>query len=536
MANKVHFKKNISTFSLMMTGVTSIIGAGWLLSTQRLSNVSGPAAVLTWVVGMLVAMLVALCFIEVGSSVPSAGGIGYYSRLTHGKFSGFLTSWINWLSIVTVPAIEAQAIIQYLSQLSPYFMSWYDAKAHVMSNTGIAYAIILMLFFMYVNYWSVQLFIRFNNILTFIKVAVPILTLGCLLYIGMHPSNFGHTMHEFAPFGIRSIFVGVVSCGVVMSFNGFQVPMTFSEEIKSPKTQLPIAVLGSILMTFVLYLLLQAVFIGALDPKLVANGWENLNFRSPYVNLLLLANFQVMVWILYVSSVTSLTTCGAAFMASSSRMMYALAADKMLPKYLSFLHPRYHSPRHAVVTCTVVGCIYLFIFRSWASLVTVVSVLHLFSYLPAPVIVISNRLKNAANLGFNSNGFRLPFASLVAPLIFICLSLLLFLAAWPLTAELAGLVVPGLFFYYYYELRHCSYKKAYKLFKGASWIIFYLIGVSIICYIGNNPNGNLVSFNVAIGVLIIFSFLIFIYGAYMSYDDEVLHKIASNDDHIGDTK
>lgn len=533
MANKVHFKKNISTFSLMMTGVTSIVGSGWLLSTQRLSNVSGPAALLTWVVGMVVAMLVALCFIEVGSSVPSAGGIGYYSRLTHGRFSGFLTSWINWLSIVTVPAIEAQAIVQYLSQLSPTFMLLYDAKAHMMSNTGIMYAIILMLFFMYINYWSVQLFIRFNNILTVMKVAVPILTIGCLLYIGIHPSNFGHNLQEFAPFGVRSIFVGVVSCGVIMSFNGFQTPMTFSTEIKSPKTQLPIAVLGSILITFVLYLLLQMVFIGALHPLTIINGWEHVNFRSPYVNLLLLANFQVMVWVVYVSSALSPAACGAAFMASSSRMMYALSEDKLLPQYLSYLHPLYRSPRHAVITCTVVGCVYLFIFRSWASLVTVVSVLHLFSYLPAPVIVIANRLKNVANRNGSISGFRLPFASLIAPLIFICLSMLLFLAAWPLTAELAGLVVPGLCFYYYYELRHCSYKKAYKLFKGASWIIFYLIGISIICYIGNNPDGkNLVSFNAAMSILIIFSFLIFIYGAYMSYDNEILPSLASNDSGI----
>jgi amino acid transporter len=418
----------------MMTGVTSIVGSGWLLSTQRLSNVSGPAAILTWVVGMIVAMSVALCFIEVGSSVPSAGGIGYYSRLTHGRFSGFLTSWINWLSIVTVPAIEAQAIVQYLSQLSPTFMSWYDAEAHMMSYTGIGYAIILMLFFMYINYWSVQLFIKFNNILTIIKVVVPILTIGCLLYLGMHPSNFGHSMQEFVPFGFRSIFVGVVSCGVVMSFNGFQTPMTFSTEIVSPKRQLPIAVLGSILITFILYLALQAVFIGAVDPLKVAAGWDNINFRSPYVNLLLLANFQVMVWVVYVSSALSPAACGAAFMASSSRMVYALSEDKLLPKYLSYLHPVYRSPRHAVVTCAILGCIYLFIFRSWAALVTVVSVLHLFSYLPAPIIVIANRLKNRAILKSSGREFRLPFASIVAPLIFICLSILLLLAAWPLTA------------------------------------------------------------------------------------------------------
>ena len=517
MAQEITFKKNISTFSLMMTGITSIIGSGWLLSTQKLSNIAGPAALFSWVIGMLIAMSVALCFIEVGSSIRNAGGIGYYSKLTHGEFSGFLTSWINFLSIVIVPAIEAQAIIQYLSQLSPYFMTWYNPIIHEMTGLGIFYAFILMLFFMYINYWSVQLFIKFNNLLTLIKFLVPLITIICLFYNGIDYGNFGSTLNEFNPFGFRAIFASVVSCGVVMSFNGFQTPMTFANEIQSPEKQLPIAVLGSIFITFILYLLLQFVFIGALDSKLVLSGWQNIHFRSPYINLLLLANMQVMVWVIYVSSVLAPAACGSAFLASSSRMLYALSNDKLLPQFLSFLNPKYHSPRNAVIACTVVGCIALLLFRSWSSLVGVISILHLFSYLSAPVMVIASRLKK---LSTTNKKFSLPLAHILAPIIFIALSFLLFFSAWPLVPEMMALIIPGLMFYYYYQLKVYSIQKMLKLFFHASWIIIYFTGLNIICYFGNNLNmqTNIWSIETSSVVLTIFSYLVFIYGAYFSYE------------------
>ena len=95
MEQTVDFKKNISTFSLTMTGVTTIIGSGWLLGTQKIAMLAGPASLISWLLGAFVALLVGLFYIEIGSAHPSAGGIGYYSHLTHGRFCGFLTSWIN---------------------------------------------------------------------------------------------------------------------------------------------------------------------------------------------------------------------------------------------------------------------------------------------------------------------------------------------------------------------------------------------------------------------------------------------------------
>jgi amino acid transporter len=515
------FKKNISTFSLTMTGVTAIIGSGWLLGTQKIAIIAGPASLLAWVVGAVVALLVGLFYIEIGSTHPSSGGIGYYSHLTHGRFCGFLTSWINWLSIVAVPPIEAQGIVQYLSQLqlSPFFVNCYNLQTHNLTPTGIAFALVLMLFFMFINYWSVKIFIRFNNFFTILKMIVPIMTIIALAYAGLHPQNFGKSVQEFMPFGWKSILTSVVACGVVMSFNGFQSPLTFSEEVKSPKRQLPIAVIGSILIAFVIYMLLQAVFIGSVNPTAIINGWQSVNFRSPYVDLLLLVNMHLMVITVYIGSVISPSACGAAFIASSSRIMHSLSNEGHLPNFLGILNEKYRNPRHAIVSCAIVGTLFLFLFKGWYTLVAVISVLHLFSYVPAPIITIANRIKNR-ELHKGQEAFVLPFAHIIAPFLLFVISLLIFYAAWPLADEMALLIIPGLAFFFYYEYKYRQATTFWHVFKGASWLIIYIIGISLITFFGNNSlhATNFISTTDSMILLAVLSLGTYIYGAFYALD------------------
>lgn len=521
MTERTRFDKTISTFSLTMTGITAIIGSGWLLATQKIAMIAGPASLLTWALGAAVALLVGLFYVEIGSINPSSGGIGYYSHLTHGRFCGFLTSWINWLSIVAVAPIEAQSVVQYLSQLSPSFTTLYDLQSHNLTPGGIVFALILMVLFMLINFWSVKIFIRFNNFFTFIKVLIPVLTIICLVYGGLHPSNFGTSLHEFMPFGSKSVLISVVACGVVMSFNGFQAPLTFSEEIKSPKRQLPIAIVSSILFTFVLYVLLQAVFIGSIDPKVIAQGWGQLNFRSPYVDLLMILNLQLMVTTVYIGSVISPSVCGAAFIASSSRIIHSLAHERHLPIALSYMHPKFHNPRNAILLSTIIGSIFLFLFKGWYTLVAVISVVHLISYLPAPIITIANRIKNPDIL-LSKHHFIFPCAKLFAPVLLFVISGLIFYAGWPLVDEMIVLIIPGLAFYTYYEYKLYQGKNFFRMLIGASWLIIHIVGLSIITYFGNhigsNSNWSTTTSMIWLAILSLFTYFL---GAYYTYDKAV---------------
>lgn len=515
-----HFKRNISLFSLTMTGVTTIIGSGWLLATQKIAQLAGPSAILAWCFGALIALLVGLFYVEIGSAHPSAGGIGYYSHVTHGRFCGFLTSWINWLSIVAVAPLEAQATIQYLSQMSPAMMHLFDMHSHNLSPIGIVIAIGFMLLFMLVNYWSVQFYVRFNNIFTIIKIAVPILTIVVLFAHGFHAQNFGHNEQTMMPGGVRAIFVSVIAGGVIMSFNGFQLPMNFSQEIKSPKKMLPIAIAGSIIFTLILYVLLEAVFIGSIDPAKIAQvGFAGLDFRSPYVDLLMLANLQIMVTLIYAGSAIAPGVCAVTFLASSSRILYALSDNKHLPPFFSVLHPKYRTPRNALVSCTIMGCLFLLLFKGWYQLVAVISAVHVFSYVAAPVITISNRIKHKEILKAKDQ-FILRGAPILAPILLFILSCLLFYAAWPLSTEMLILILPGLCFYFYYEHIYHKDSPFLKSFKGASWLIFYMIGISVITFLGNRPYAaqNLINTETSMILLAVLSLGIYIYGAFFALE------------------
>jgi len=509
-----------------MTGVTTIIGSGWLLSTQKIAQLAGPASILAWVIGAFVALLVGLFYIEIGSIYRSSGGIGYYSHVTHGRFCGFLTSWINWLSIVAVPPIEAQGIVQYLSQINGEFSHLYNVTSHNLTTPGLIVAGFLMILFMAINYWSVQLFLRFNNLFTIIKIAVPLLTIAVLAYSGLHLQNFGGSLTEFMPQGFSAILISVVSSGVVMSFNGFQSPLNFSEEIANPRRMLPIAVVSSIVLAFFVYFLLQAVFIGSINPtEVIAKGWHNINLRSPYVELLLLANMHLMVIGIYMGAVISPAACGAAFVASSSRILYSLSHERHMPKYLSILNPSYQNPRHAIVTCTAVGFLFLFLFKGWYSLVAVVSVLHIFSYLPAPIVTIANRMKHKHFLEQKKHHFVMPFAQILAvPLLFV-LSVMIFYAGWPLEYEMALFILPGFLFYFYYEYKTYQGRGFAKMFIDTLWLIIHILGVTLITYLGNNLNTpiQLISTATSMFALGILSLFTYVLGAYLTYDKAEYH-------------
>lgn len=470
----------------MMTGLTAIVGSGWLLSTQKISEIAGPAGLLSWVLGVFVALLVSAFFIEIGSCYPSAGGIGYYSHVTHGRFCGFLTSWVNWLSIVAVAPVEAQAIAQYLSQLTPAMAHWYNPATHLLTSSGIGVALGLMLVFMAVNYWSVQLLLRFNNFFTAIKIIIPIITIITFMYLGLHASNFGfHAESTFFPYGAKTVLMSVITCGIIMSFNGFQSPLNFSEEIQNPKRMLPIAIFGSIILAFVIYFLLQVVFIGSVDPTKIAEGWNQINMRSPYVDLLLLANLHLVVLTIYAGSIISPSATGSIFVASGSRILYSLSEQKHVPAFLSRLNPTYHNPRLAMITCTIVGCLFLVLFQGWYKLVAVISVLHVFSYVSAPMVVLANRLRYPERL--KPNQFKVPFAYVLGPFLLFVLSTLLFYAAWPLTLEMSCLFIPGLVFYFYYEYRNYRNQDFSKMLVSASWLLIYVVGICVIAYLGDNP-------------------------------------------------
>src|SRR6202012_4906914 len=101
--------------ALMLTGLGSIIGSGWLFGAWKAAKIAGPAAIVAWVIGAVVILAIALTYSELGAMFPESGGMVRYARYSHGALARFISAWANWIAIVSVIPIEAEPSIQYMS-------------------------------------------------------------------------------------------------------------------------------------------------------------------------------------------------------------------------------------------------------------------------------------------------------------------------------------------------------------------------------------------------------------------------------------
>ncbi len=477
-------KRSIGSFQLTLIGITSIIGSGWLFGSFNSAKIAGPAALLSWFIGAAALLLVALTIAEVGSYFPQSGGIARYLEYTHGSLSGFLSGWINWLGIVACLPTEAAASVQYLSSIQG-FKNLYDQSTGDMSSQGLIVSSFLMIGYFFLNYWTLKLFLRSTTIVTIFKLIVPVLSVAAIMWAGFHPGNFGHDLHTFAPYGFNAIFIAVAAGGVIFAFNGFQSIVNFAGEAKNPHRTIPIALISSILICLVIYLILQTGFIGALSPQDLAHGWHGLNFSSPFVQLAISFNLNMVAMLLYVDAVISPSGTGIAYMGSTARMLFGMQRSGYMPKSVGNLHPKYLIPRNAMWVSLIVGFVFLWIFRGWGSLASVISIMNTLSYAAGPLAV--------AGLRYISPEWRspcrIPGMKLIAPIAFIVISLIVYWSRWPLTGEVLLVVFGGLLIYFYFQLR--NKQNILMHIKSGLWFIGYLLTMALLSLLGSKEFGGI---------------------------------------------
>ena len=107
--------RHMGPVALLFTGVGSIIGSGWLFGALNASILAGPAAIVSWVIGGVMIMLIGLTYAELGTMFPVSGGVVRYPNYAFGAFASFLIGWITWLAVASVAPVEVMAALQYAS-------------------------------------------------------------------------------------------------------------------------------------------------------------------------------------------------------------------------------------------------------------------------------------------------------------------------------------------------------------------------------------------------------------------------------------
>ena len=515
MANQTSIRRDVGPFALMFTGLGSIIGSGWLFGAWNAAKLAGPGAIWAWVLGAAIILSIALTYAELGAMFPESGGMVRYGHYSHGSLVGFIAAWANWIAIVSVIPVEAEASVQYMAG---WKWQWAQDLYHAipgqhgeLSQLGVAIAGVLVVIYFLLNYWSVKLFARSNSLITLVKLVIPAATGVALIASGFHSENLevgatgGSHANDFA-----AILTAVATAGIVFSFNGFQSPVNLAGEARNPGRSIPFAIIGAIALATVVYVLLQIAYLGAVPPDLLAQaGWRGINFSSPFAELAVLVNLNWLAILLYADAFVSPSGTGMTYTATTARMIYGMERNGTLPRIFGSIDPRSGVPRPAMWLNLVVSFLFLFFFRGWDSLAAVISVATIISYLTGPVSVMTLR-RTAPEL---HRPFKLAGLPIIAGIAFIMSAELLYWAKWPLTGEIILLMVVALPVYFYYTAKHGWHEFGRHL-KGAWWLIAYLITLAAVSRIGSAKFGGLdyIPYGYDLAVVAVIGLVFYLWG------------------------
>jgi amino acid transporter len=477
---------SIGPLALMMTGLGSLIGSGWLFGPWHTSEMAGPGAVGSWIVAAVMIAVIAATFTELGSMFPESGGIVRYGFYTHGALLGFIAAWANWVAIVTTMPVEAEATVQYMA-------TWPFKWAHGLyanerlNPFGLLIAAACMIGYFLLNYFGVKLYVRFNSALTPFKIIVPFLTAVAILIVGFHPQNFAIGAHPGGPpIAPSTVLAAAATSGIIFSLNGFQTPINLAGDAKDPGKSLPLAVFGSLLIAVVLYVTLQVAFVGGTPQKMLGQGWGKISFSSPFAELATAVNLNWLAMILYVDAFVSPTGTGATYTASTARIVGAVQRSGALPKRLGQTDERSGAPRPAMWLNLLVGFAFLVSFPGWSALAAVISVACILSYLAGPVGVATLR-RTAPDL---ERPFRLPAMRVFTGTAFVFATLLLYWAKWPTTGEVIIIILISTPLYLWAEVKH-RWRDWRRQLKGAAWLLAYMPAMALVSLVGSREFGGL---------------------------------------------
>lgn len=465
-------RRNLGVGSLTAIGFSNIVGSGWLFAAMHAANRAGPASLLAWVAAGMLCALIALVLVELGATRPEGGGTVRWPLYANGRLVGTMIGWSTLLSVGANSA-EITAILQYAAHYLPWL---YRDKSITMA--GLLVGIALSFLLTALNWYGVRLFGRVNNLIMIFKIVVPVLTIVALIASGFHPGRL--TDHGgFAPYGYSAVLTALAAGGIIYSISGFQAPVDFSGEARNPRRTVPLAVLASIGLAVLMYIGLQAAFLYAVPEDQLANGWQGVNFDSPFGQLALILNLWWLSVLLYADAVVSPGGSAYVGVAINARHTYATAKNRLLPRYFMRVHEASGIPRRAFALNLVVVVFFLLPFGGWQQIVSVMGIMYLLLYMSAAVAAGTFAIAEPHRLSGWVPGLRW-----IAPISFVVATEFVYWSGWEqlrLAMPMALVGVP-LFLVMWRNNREGPLLAE---LRTGGWLVCYLAGLTLLSWLGS---------------------------------------------------
>jgi APA family basic amino acid/polyamine antiporter len=459
-------KRSLGAWNLVALGIGAIIGAGLFVRTAAaIADRAGPSVVIAFIVAGVGCAFAGLCYAEFASLIPVAGSAYTYSYATMGEFVAWIIGWDLILEYAVGAATVAIAWSEYANRVLEWFglripYQWSHSPFETALETGVhgimnipAVFILLLLTLLLIRGTKESAFV--NGFIVVLKVSIVLLVIG----IGwgfMNPANHtplipAATMYT-TPQGIQHAYGGILgilgAAGVVFfAYIGFDAVSTAAQEARNPKRDMPIGILGSLVVCTVLYVLFSYVLSGVATVEdfrthgreasvafAITKYMPGYEWLSKSVTVAILAGFSSVILVMLLGQ---------------SRVFYSMSRDGLVPKIFSDVHPRFRTPyKSNLLFFVFTGIFAAFIPEDIVGEMTSIGSLFAFLLVCAGVWILRVRRPDL------DRGFRVPALPVVAILGIVVCGAMIYGLGWTNWMRLIIWLLIGFVFYFSYGKRH----------------------------------------------------------------------------------
>lgn len=370
-------KKTLNAFDLIILGIGAVVGSGIFTvvgiaaAGGNESLGAGPALMVSMVVAAIACVFSALCYSEFASMIPVAGSAYTYTYATMGEFAAWMIGWILMLEyavgFIAVSMAWTGYLMQFLKGFANILPNWLlnpplwliqDYKTAVKNYTAMGIdaaqqipkileipisvnlpGIIMTLIITAILIKGIKESTKMAGVMVIIKLAVIALFIGVGAFY-IKPENWT----PFAPNGLPGVFMGAFI--IFFAYIGFDAIATAAEETKNPQKNLPIGIIGSLVVCTVIYVLVALVLTG-ISPI------GEIDLHAPIAAVMRTVGQDAVAGLISIGALTGLTSVLLVLQLATTRILYAMSRDNLLPSILQKLHPKHKTPHLLTIAVAV---------------------------------------------------------------------------------------------------------------------------------------------------------------------------------------
>jgi APA family basic amino acid/polyamine antiporter len=469
-------KRTLGAGNLIALGIGAIIGAGLFVRTAAAAGqAAGPAVTLSFIVAAIGCAFAGLCYAEFASMIPIAGSAYAYSYVTMGELIAWIIGWALIMEYALGAATVSIAWSEYLNKLLggaiPYewchspFESFTDSAGVHHQGMMNAPALIILLLLTLLLIKGTQESAMVNAIIVFVKVAVVLIFIA-IGWQYINQANYtpylipadeapvldqaGKVIADYSGWNKHG-WGGVLGGAAIVffAFIGFDAVSTAAQEAKNPKRDMPIGILGSLVVCTILYILFGHVLTGVTNWKEFVDPEKGREASVAYTISTYMTEYSWLATAVTVAILAGFSSVILVMLMGQSRIFYTMSNDGLIPKAFGDLHPKFKTPyKSNMILFVFVGAFAAFVPGHVAGDLTSFGTLFAFVLVSIGVWILRVKAPNM------ERPFRTPIAPVVSVLgALICTAMIVGLDKHTLQAAFAWMAV-GLVVYFLYSKKN----------------------------------------------------------------------------------